>query len=169
MKNTLLENENLLNVFVNKIASVMGDIDPRSIEKQLKEFDDDKICEIDSRIMSTVFDSKKFSTDSLRSFLEDTFERPIVHISDFYKLLSEKFNGKYSPEELELIFECEKQLICGLLKENDIVETKSNLYNKRYDKDCNPIAISVSPHVDIVNTIKSLTTISKLRKSVSQS
>lgn len=164
MKNTLLENENLLNAFVKKIASIMEDIDPRSIEKQLKEFDEETICEIDTRIMSVVFDPEKFSTDSLISFLEDKFERPGIHITDFYKQLSEKFNGKYSPEELELICECEKQLVYSLLKDNDIVETKSCLYNKRY-KDCNPIAVSVSPHVDIVNIIKQLSADSKLQKS----
>ena len=164
MKNTILENENLLNALVKKIASVMEDIDPRSIEKQLKTFDEDTICEIDTRITVNALDSEKVSIDSLRSFLEDTFERPGVHISDFYKQLSEKFNGKYSPEELELICECEKQLVCSSLKDNDIVETKSCLYNKRY-KDCKPIAVSVSPHVDIVNVIKQLSADSKLQKS----
>lgn len=166
MKDTLLENENLLNAFVKKIASAMGDIDPRSVEKQLKEFDEETICEIDTRIMSVVFDPGKFSTDSLISFLEDKFERPGIHITDFYKQLSEKFNGKYSPEELELICECEKQLVCSLLKDNDIIETKSCLYNKRY-KYYNPIGVSVSPHADIVNVIKQLSTPSKLQESKS--
>ena len=102
-----------------------------------------------------VFDPfNKHIFNELKMFLEDIFEHPMVHISDFYKQLSEKFNGKYSSEELEFICENEKQLICSLLKENDIVETKSNVYIKKYDKDCYPIVISVSPHVDISNIIK---------------
>ena len=78
---------------------------------------------------------------------KDKFEHPTVYISDFYKQLSKKFNGKYSPKELEFICENEKQLICSLLKENDIVETKSNVYVKKYDNHHNPIGVSVSPPV----------------------
>ena len=37
---------------------------------------------------------------------------------------------------------------------NTIVETKNNVYIKKYDKDCYPIGISVSPHTDIINIIK---------------
>ena len=79
MKNKLLEDKKLLNTIVNKIASIIGDIDKRSVEKQL---------------------------------------------------------------------------VCSLLKENDIVATKNNVYVKRYDKGCNPIGISVSPSVDITKTFK---------------
>ena len=150
MKNKLLEDEKLSTSIVNKIASVIGDIDKRSIEKQLDELDEDTTREIIYRIINLVFDPfNKHNFNRLKIFLEDIFEHPIVHISDFYKQLSEKFNGKYSPEELEFICENEKQLVCSLLKENDIVETKSNVYAKKYDKDCNPISVSVSPHTDI--------------------
>ena len=68
--------------------------------------------------------------------------------------MSEKLNGKYSPEELDLIFNCEKQLICSLLKEYDIIETRSIVYVKRYDEDCNAIGIAVSPSTDISNVIE---------------
>lgn len=166
MKNKLLDDENLLNTMVEKIASVMGDIDKRSVEKQLNELDEDTTREIISKIIDVVFNPYNESgINSLRSFLEDIFEKPMVHISDFYKQLSEKFNGKYSPEELELICECEKQLVCSLLEKNDIIETKSCLYHKRYDKNCDPIGVSVAPHADIVDTIKRLSTISKLQKT----
>lgn len=150
MKNKLLNDEKLSNTIVEKIASVIGDIDKRSIEKQLNELDEDTTREIIFRIINMVFDPfNKHIFNKLKIFLENIFEHPMVHISDFYKQLSEKFNGKYSPKELEFICENEKQLICSLLKENDIVETKSNVYVKKYDKDCNPISVSVSPHTDI--------------------
>ena len=140
---------------VNKIASIIGDIDKRSIEKQLDELDEDTTREIIFRLINLVFDPfNKHNFNRLKIFLEDIFEHPMVHISDFYKQLSEKFNGKYSPEELEFICENEKQLICSLLKENDIVETKSNVYAKKYDKDRYTIGISVSPHTDILLTVK---------------
>ena len=155
MKNKLLEDEKLLNTIVEKIASIIGDIDKRSIEKQLNELDEDTTREIIFRLINMVFDPfNSHIFEKLKIFLEDIFEHPTVHISDFYKQLSEKFNGKYSPEELEFICENEKQLICSLLKENDIVETKSNVYAKKYDKDCYPIGISVSPHTDILLTFK---------------
>ena len=155
MKNKLLDDEKLSTSIVNKIASIIGDIDKRSIEKQLDELDEDTTREIIFRLINLVFDPfNKHNFNRLKIFLEDIFEHPIVHISDFYKQLSEKFNGKYSPEELEFICENEKQLVCSLLKENDIVETKSNVYSKKYDKDCYPIGVSVSPHTDIVMTLK---------------
>lgn len=166
MKNPLLEDENLLNAMVERIASVMGDIDKRSVEKQLNNLDEDTTREIIRRIVNVAFDLENFSINSLRTFLENTFERSIVYISDFYKQLSEKFNGKYSPEELELICECEKQLVCSLLKENDIVETKSCCYNKRY-KNCGPVGVTVSPHTDIVDIIKQLSITLKLQESIS--
>ena len=165
MKNKLLEDEKLLNTIVEKIVSVIGDIDKRSIEKQLNDLDEDTIREIICRILNVVFDPfNSHIFNKLKIFLEDIFEHPTVYISDFYKQLSEKFNGKYSPEELEFICENEKQLICSLLKENDIVETKSNVYVKRYDKGCNPIGVSVSPHVDIVKIIKQLSETSEIKK-----
>lgn len=155
MKNKLLEDEKLLNTIVKKIAFIIGDIDERSVEKQLNELDEDTTREIIRRIINVVFDPyNEHNINSLKIFLEDIFERPTVYISDFYKQLSEKFNGKYSPEELEFICENEKQLICSLLKENDIVKTKSNVYVKRYDKDCNAIGIVVSPSTDIGNVIE---------------
>ena len=165
MKNKLLEDEKLLNTIVEKIVSVIGDIDKRSIEKQLNDLDEDTIREIICRILNVVFDPyDKHSFNLLKTFLEDIFEHPTVYISDFYKQLSEKFNGKYSPEELEFICENEKQLICSLLKENDIVETKSNVYVKKYDNHHNPIGVSVSPHTDIVNIIKQLSKTSEIKK-----
>ena len=155
MKNKLLDDEKLSTSIINKIASIIGDVDKRSIEKQLSELDEDTTREIIFRLINLVFDPfNKHIFNRLKIFLEDIFEHPMVHISDFYKQLSEKFNGKYSPEELEFICENEKQLVCSLLKENDIVETKSNVYSKKYDKDCYPIGVSVSPHTDIVMTLK---------------
>ena len=166
MKNKLLDDEKLSTSIINKIASIIGDIDKRSIEKQLNELDEDTTREIIFRLINLVFDPfNKHNFNKLKIFLEDIFERPMVYISDFYKQLSEKFNGKYSPEELEFICENEKQLICSLLKENDIVETENNVYVKKYDKDCNPIGVSVSPHVDIVNIIKQLSETSEIKKS----
>ena len=155
MKNKLLNDEKLSTSIVNKIASIIGDIDKRSIEKQLDELDEDTTREIIFRLINLVFDPfNKHNFNRLKIFLEDIFEHPTIYISDFYKQLSEKFNGKYSPEELEFICENEKQLICSLLKENDIVETKSNVYSKKYDKDCYPIGVSVTPHTDILLTFK---------------
>lgn len=155
MKNKLLDDEKLSTSIVNKIASIIGDIDKRSIEKQLNELDEDTTREIIYRIINLVFDPfNKHNFNRLKIFLEDIFEHPAIHISDFYKQLSEKFNGKYSPEELEFICENEKQLICSLLKENDIVETESNVYAKKYDKDCYPIGVSVTPHTDILLAFK---------------
>ena len=155
MKNKLLEDEKLLNTIVNKIASIIGDIDKRSVEKQLNELDEDTTREIIFRLINMVFDPyNKHGFNLLKTFLEDIFEHPTVYISDFYKQLSENLNGKYSPEELDLIFNCEKQLICSLLNEYDIIETRSIVYVKRYDKGCNPIGVSVSPSVDIAKTFK---------------
>lgn len=166
MKNKLLDDEKLSTSIVNKIASIIGDIDKRSIEKQLDELDEDTTREIIYRIINLVFDPfNKHNFNRLKIFLEDIFEHPTVYISDFYKQLSKKFNGKYSPKELEFICENEKQLICSLLKENDIVETKSNVYAKKYDKDCYPIGISVSPHTDILLTFKQLSETSEIKKS----
>ena len=152
MKNPLLQDEKLLNTIVEKIVSVIGDIDERSVEKQLNELDEDTTRELIFRLINVAFDPfNSHIFEKLKIFLEDIFEHPMVHISDFYKQLSEKFNGKYSPEELEFICENEKQLICSLLKENDIVETKSNVYVKKYDNHHNPIGVSVSPHTDIAD------------------
>ena len=139
---------------LTKIASIIGDIDKRSVEKQLNELDEDTTREIIFRLIMVFDPYNKHGFNLLKTFLEDIFEHPTVYISDFYKQLSEKFNGKYSPEELEFICENEKQLVCSLLKENDIVETKSNVYAKKYDKDCYPIGVSVSPHTDIMMTLK---------------
>ena len=166
MKNPLLENENLATAIVKKITFIIGDIDERSVEKQLNELDEDTTREIIFRLINVAFDPfNSHIFEKLKIFLEDIFEHPMVHISDFYKQLSEKFNGKYSPEELEFICENEKQLICSLLKENDIVETKSNVYVKKYDNHHNPIGVSVSPHVDIVKIIKQLSETSEIKKS----
>ena len=155
MKNPLLQDEKLLTAIVKKITPIIGDIDERSVEKQLNELDEDTTRELIFRLINVAFDPfNSHIFEKLKIFLEDIFEHPMVHISDFYKQLSEKFNGKYSPEELEFICENEKQLICFLLKENDIVETKSNVYVKRYDKDCNAIGIVVSPSTDIGNVIE---------------
>ena len=166
MKNKILDDEKLSTSIVNKIASIIGDIDKRSVEKQLNELDEDTTREIIFRLINMVFDPyNKHNFNRLKIFLEDIFEHPMVHISDFYKQLSEKFNGKYSPEELEFICENEKQLVCSLLKENDIVETKSNVYSKKYDKDCYPIGVSVSPHTDIMMALKQSSETSEIKKS----
>lgn len=150
MKNPLLEDEKLSTAIVEKIIFIIGDIDKRSVEKQLNELDENTTREIIRKIINAAFDPyDENNINSLKMFLEDVFKHPIVTIYDFYKQLSEKFNGKYSPEELEFICENEKQLICSLLKENDIVETKSNVYDKKYDNHHNPIGVSVSPHTDI--------------------
>lgn len=165
MKNKLLNDEKLSNTIVEKISFIMGDIDKRSIEKQLNVLDEDTTREIIFRIINIVFDPfNKHTFNKLKIFLEDIFKHPTVYISDFYKQLSKKFNGKYSPEELEFICENEKQLVCSLLKENDIIETKSNVYAKKYDENCNPVSISVSTHVDIVNIIKQLSETSEIKK-----
>ena len=166
MKNKILDDEKLSTSIVNKIESIIGDIDKRSVEKQLNELDEDTTREIIFRLINMVFDPyNKHNFNRLKIFLEDIFEHPMVHISDFYKQLSEKFNGKYSPEELEFICENEKQLVCSLLKENDIVETKSIVYVKRYDKDCYPIGVSVSPHTDIMMALKQSSETSEIKKS----
>ena len=59
-------------------------------------------------------------------------DHPIVYIEDFYKKLSDKLKGKYSPEELELIGEVEKNLTIELLRTNELVETKSIAYTVEY-------------------------------------
>ena len=51
---------------------------------------------------------------------------------------------------------------------NTIVETKSNVYNKKYDKDCYLIGISVSPHTDIINIIKWLSETSEIKKNLNR-
>ena len=158
---------------INFISSFLK-IDKNSIREQFENLYDSTKYEIITNIL--LYSHPMFPIDQwyqwlpknkivLTRFLEDIFEKPMVHISDFYKQLSEKFNGKYSPEELELICECEKQLVCSLLEKNDIIETKSCLYDKRYDEDGDPIDVSISPHADIVDTIKRLSTISKLQKT----
>ena len=156
MKNPLLEDEKLSTSIVNKIASIIGDIDKRSVEKQLNDLDDDTTREIIRRIINISIDPYKSKTeiDSLKTFLENIFTRPVFNVYNLCKRLSENLNGKYSPEELDLIFNCEKQLICSLLKEYDIVETRSIVYVKRYDEDCNAIGIAVSPSTDISNVIE---------------
>ena len=166
MKNKILDDEKLSTSIVNKIESIIGDIDKRSVEKQLNELDEDTTREIIFRLINMVFDPyNKHNFNRLKIFLEDIFEHPMVHISDFYKQLSEKFNGKYSPEELEFICENEKQLVCSLLKENDIVETKSIVYANKYDKDSYPIGVSVSPHTDIMMALKQSSETSEIKKS----
>ena len=156
MKNKLLDDEKLSTSIVNKIASIIGDIDKRSVEKQLNDLDEDTTHEIIRRIINISIDPYKSKTeiDSLKTFLENIFTRPVINVYNLCKRLSENLNGKYSPEELDLIFNCEKQLICSLLKEYDIVETRSIVYVKRYDEDCNAIGIAVSPSTDISNVIE---------------
>ena len=90
----------------------------------------------------------------LTEFLENIFEKPVIHITKFYERLSEKFKGKYSQEELELICECEKNLAVELLKTNDVVETKSAAFVMRYDESSNPIAINPALHADFVKNLK---------------
>ena len=156
MKNKLLDDEKLSTSIVNKIASIIGDIDKRSVEKQLNELDEDTTREIIRRIINISIDPYKSKTeiDSLKTFLENIFTRPVINVYNLCKRLSENLNGKYSPEELDSIFNCEKQLIYSLLKEYDIVETRSIVYVKRYDEDCNAIGIAVSPSTDISNVIE---------------
>ena len=155
MKNKILDDEKLSTSIVNKIESIIGDIDKRSVEKQLNELDEDTTREIICRILNVVFDPyDKHNFNLLKTFLENIFTRPVINVYNLCKRLSENLNGKYSPEELDLIFNCEKQLICSLLKEYDIVETRSIVYVKRYDEDCNAIGIAVSPSTDISNVIE---------------
>ena len=153
MKCTFLEDEMLYDDIVTYVASTMR-VGKETIKMQLKNFDDDKIHELIHKILNIKSDPENHSIKSLISYLETIFEQPMVHITEFYKRLSEKFNGKYSPEELELIFDSEKQLVASLLLDNDFIETKSSCYVVKYDEDCIPFAVSVSPHVDIVDAIK---------------
>ena len=89
MKNKLLEDEKLLNTIVEKIASIIGDIDKRSIEKQLNELDEDTTREIIFRLINMVFDPfDSHIFKKLKIFLEDIFEHPMVHISDFYNAIN---------------------------------------------------------------------------------
>ena len=157
MNEVVLKDEKILNVISKKIASLIGNIDPRSVEKQLKEFDEDTTNEIIYKLLYIELESHQ-SCDlfDLVNFLKDKFKRPVICISDYYKRLSEKLNGKYSPEELELICELEKQLVCSLLKENDIIETKNIVYVKQYAKNCNLLSVSAVPHTDITTIIEQL-------------
>ena len=70
MKNKLLDDEKLSTSIVNKIASIIGDIDKRSIEKQLDELDEDTTREIIYRIINLVFDPfNKHNLNRLKIFL----------------------------------------------------------------------------------------------------
>ena len=164
MKCKFLEDEMLYNAIVTYIASTMR-VGKETIKMQLENLDDDKLRELISKILNTKDDPEKYSIKSLISYFETIFEQPMVHITEFYKRLSEKFDGKYSPEELELIFDSEKQLVATLLLDNDFVETKSNCYVVKYDEHCIPFAVSVSPHVDIVDAIKTKSISVKLKES----
>lgn len=164
MKCTFLEDEMLYDDIVTYVASTMR-VGKETIKMQLKNLDDDKIHELIHKILNIKSDPEKHSIKSLISYLETIFEQPMVHITEFYKRLSEKFNGKYSPEELELIFDSEKQLVASLLLDNDFIETKSSCYVVKYDEDCIPFAVSVSPHVDIVDAIKTKSISTKLKES----
>lgn len=166
MKCTFLEDEMLYNAIVTYVASTMR-VGKETIKMQLENLDDDKVRELIRNILTATSNPEKYSTKSLISYLETVFDQPMVHITEFYKRLSEKFNGKYSPEELELIFDSEKQLVASLLLDNDFVETKSNCYIVKYDDDCIPCAVSVAPQVDIVDAIKTKSIASKLRESKS--
>ena len=164
MKCTFLEDEMLYDDIVTYVASTMR-VGKETIKTQLKNLDDDKIHELIHKILNTKSDPENHSIKSLISYLETIFEQPMVHITEFYKRLSEKFNGKYSPEELELIFDSEKQLVASLLLDNDFIETKSSCYVVKYDENCIPFAVSVSPHVDIVDAIKTKSISTKLKES----
>ena len=164
MKCKFLEDEMLYNAIVTYIASTMR-VGKETIKMQLENLDDDKLRELISKILNTKDDPEKYSIKSLISYFETIFEQPMVHITEFYKRLSEKFDGKYSPEELELIFDSEKQLVASLLLDNDFIETKSSCYVVKYDEDCIPFAVSVSPHVDIVDAIKTKSISTKLKES----
>ena len=164
MKCTFLEDEMLYDDIVTYVASTMR-VGKETIKMQLKNLDDNKIHELIHKILNTKSDPENHSIKSLISYLETIFEQPMVHITEFYKRLSEKFNGKYSPEELELIFDSEKQLVASLLLDNDFIETKSSCYVVKYDEDCIPFAVSVSPHVDIVDAIKTKSISTKLKES----
>ena len=164
MKCTFLEDEMLYDDIVTYVASTMR-VGKETIKMQLKNLDDDKIHELIHKILNTKSDPENHSIKSLISYLETIFEQPMVHITEFYKRLSEKFNGKYSPEELELIFDSEKQLVASLLLDNDFIETKSSCYVVKYNEDCIPFAVSVSPHVDIVDAIKTKSISTKFKES----
>ena len=164
MKCAFLEDKMLYDDIVTYVASTMR-VGKETIKQQLKNLDDDKIHELIHKILNTKSDPENHSIKSLISYLETIFEQPMVHITEFYKRLSEKFNGKYSPEELELIFDSEKQLVASLLLDNDFIETKSSCYVVKYNEDCIPFAVSVSPHVDIVDAIKTKSISTKLKES----
>ena len=106
MKCTFLEDEMLYDDIVTYVASTMR-VDKETIKQQLKNLDDDKVHELIHNILNTKSDPEKYSIKSLISYFETIFEQPTVHITEFCKRLSEKFDGKYSPEELELIFDSE--------------------------------------------------------------
>ena len=59
MKTKLLEDEKFSTVIVEKIAFVMGNIDKRSVEKQLNDLDEDTTCEIIRRIINISIDPYK--------------------------------------------------------------------------------------------------------------
>lgn len=166
MKCTFLEDEMLFDAIVAYVASTMK-VGKETIKTQLENLNDDKVRELIRKILDAKFIPEEYSIKSLISYFETIFEQPTVHITEFYKRLSEKFNGKYSPEELELIFDSEKQLVVSLIRDNDFIETKSNCYTVKYDEDCIPFAVSVSPHVDIIDAIKAKSITTKLRKSQS--
>lgn len=90
----------------------------------------------------------------LTEFFENIFEKPVVYISDFYKQLSEEFDGKYSPEELELICECEKNLAVKLLKTNDVVETKIAAFMVAYGNKGEPLGINPVIRSDFMENLK---------------
>lgn len=166
MKCKFLEDEMMVDAIVTYVASTMK-VGKETIKTQLENLDDNKAQELIRNILNVKFNPEKYSIKSLISYFETIFEQPMVHITEFYERLSENFNGKYSPEELELIFDSEKQLVASLIRDNDFIETKSNCYTVTYDEDCIPFAVSVSPHVDIVDAIKAKSIVTKLRKSQS--
>ena len=59
MKTKLLEDEKFSTVIVEKIAFVMGNIDKRSVEKQLNDLDEDTTREIIRRIINISIDPYK--------------------------------------------------------------------------------------------------------------
>ena len=63
MKNKLLEDEKFSTAIVEKIAFVMGNIDKRSVEKQLNDLDEDTTREIIRRIINISIDPYKSKKD----------------------------------------------------------------------------------------------------------
>lgn len=157
--------ENLIKITSDEVIDFISSFlktNKSFIQKQYEGLDNYTKYQIITHILSTYryikpSMAKYWSSEHkevFTEFLENIFEKPVVYISDFYKQLSEKFNGKYSPEELELIAECEKNLVIDLLKTNDVVETKIAAFGIRYDENGKSRGINTSIQSDFIEIFK---------------